>query len=45
MYQPENWKNGNDPDLVQTIPKKWWVEWGGDMGYIRIELYLLSFLL
>jgi hypothetical protein len=24
--QQENWKNRNDPDLVQAFPKKWWVE-------------------
>jgi hypothetical protein len=24
--QPENWENCNGPDLVQTFPKKWWVE-------------------
>jgi hypothetical protein len=21
--QPENWENGNGPDLVQAFPKKW----------------------
>jgi hypothetical protein len=24
--QPENWENRNDPDLVQTFLKKWWVD-------------------
>ena len=24
--QPENWENSNDPDLIQTFPKKGWVE-------------------
>jgi hypothetical protein len=24
--QLENWENRNSPDLVQALPKKWWVE-------------------
>jgi hypothetical protein len=43
--KPENWENRNDPDLVQTFPKKWWVESDctAPIAYINTEGILFIF--
>ena len=35
--QPENWENRNDLDLVQALPKKWWLE--SDFTAPNLPLY------